>query len=196
MIRLATVFSGIGAIEHALERMNIDTEIVFACDNGDVDVLSKKIDIDMDQISTELKSLKGYIDEIEFSDDDDYENQLIDMFNSAEKEYVNVKDSLDSVNIDNYENLVITVLNTILAMEDLSKNRIKIFNGFKDALNEKPSLTQKKLFLYRIILKIINDFKRDNSLDNLGNDDFEFQSSINVDLPVFKLYVRNSLLTM
>ena len=71
MIRLATVFSGIGAIEHALERMNIDTEIVFACDNGDVDVLSKKIDIDMDQISTELKSLKGYIDEIEFSDDDD-----------------------------------------------------------------------------------------------------------------------------
>ena len=184
MIRLATVFSGIGAIEHALERMNIDTEIVFACDNGDVDVLSKKIDIDMDQISTELKSLKGYIDEIEFSDDDDYENQLIDMFNSAEKEYVNVKDSLDSVNIDNYENLVITVLNTILAMEDLSKNRIKIFNGFKDALNEKPSLTQKKLFLYRIILKIINDFKRDNSLDNLGNDDFEFQSSINVDWDV------------
>lgn len=183
MIRLATVFSGIGAIEHALERMNIDTEIVFACDNGDVDVLSKKIDIDMDQISTELKSLKGYIDEIEFSDDD-YENQLIDMFNSAEKEYVNVKDSLYSVNIDNYENLVITVLNTILAMEDLSKNRIKIFNGFKDALNEKPSLTQKKLFLYRIILKIINDFKRDNSLDNLGNDDFEFQSSINVDWDV------------
>lgn len=31
-LRVATVFSGIGAIEHALQRMNIPTEIVFACD--------------------------------------------------------------------------------------------------------------------------------------------------------------------
>lgn len=37
MLRLATVFSGIGAIEHALERMDIKHEIVFACDNGGVD---------------------------------------------------------------------------------------------------------------------------------------------------------------
>ena len=32
-IRLATVFSGIGAIEHALIRMNLNHRIVFACDN-------------------------------------------------------------------------------------------------------------------------------------------------------------------
>ncbi len=31
-LKLATLFSGIGAIEHALERMAIPTEIVFACD--------------------------------------------------------------------------------------------------------------------------------------------------------------------
>jgi len=31
-VRLATVFSGIGAVEHALKRMNIPTEIIFACD--------------------------------------------------------------------------------------------------------------------------------------------------------------------
>tara|TARA_B100000780_G_C21126501_1_gene457271 strand:- start:7800 stop:9002 length:1203 start_codon:yes stop_codon:yes gene_type:complete len=31
-IRLATAFSGIGAIEHALERLNLNHEIVFACD--------------------------------------------------------------------------------------------------------------------------------------------------------------------
>ena len=37
MIKLATVFSGIGAIEHALDRMQLEHEIVFACDNGDVD---------------------------------------------------------------------------------------------------------------------------------------------------------------
>lgn len=43
MIKLATVFSGIGAIEHALKRMGLPHEIVFACDNGDIDVLSEKI---------------------------------------------------------------------------------------------------------------------------------------------------------
>jgi len=32
-IRLATMFSGIGSVEHALERLNIKTEIVFASDN-------------------------------------------------------------------------------------------------------------------------------------------------------------------
>ena len=35
MLKLATVFSGIGAIEHALDRMQIEHEIVFACDNGE-----------------------------------------------------------------------------------------------------------------------------------------------------------------
>lgn len=35
VLRLATVFSGIGAIEQALLRKHIKHEIVFACDNGD-----------------------------------------------------------------------------------------------------------------------------------------------------------------
>lgn len=34
-IRLATVFSGIGAIEQTLEKMNVEHSIVFACDNGE-----------------------------------------------------------------------------------------------------------------------------------------------------------------
>lgn len=35
MIRIATVFSGIGAAEQALQQMGIEHEIVFACDNGE-----------------------------------------------------------------------------------------------------------------------------------------------------------------
>lgn len=35
MIKLATVFSGIGAVEQAFKQLNIDHEIVFACDNGE-----------------------------------------------------------------------------------------------------------------------------------------------------------------
>ena len=38
MLRLGTLFSGIGAIEQALIRMNIKHKIVFACDNGDIDI--------------------------------------------------------------------------------------------------------------------------------------------------------------
>ena len=36
-LKLGTVFSGIGAIEHALERMGIEHEIAFACDNSNID---------------------------------------------------------------------------------------------------------------------------------------------------------------
>ena len=36
MLRLGTLFSGIGAVEQALIRMNIKHKIVFACDNGDI----------------------------------------------------------------------------------------------------------------------------------------------------------------
>ena len=38
MIRLATVFSGIGAIEQAIARLGLKHEIVFACDNGDIEL--------------------------------------------------------------------------------------------------------------------------------------------------------------
>lgn len=50
MIKLGTVFSGIGAIEQALKRMNVEHEIIFACDNGDV-----FIDVDT---NSELKKIK------------------------------------------------------------------------------------------------------------------------------------------
>ena len=36
MIKIATVFSGIGAAEFALKRLNIEHKIIFACDNGNI----------------------------------------------------------------------------------------------------------------------------------------------------------------
>lgn len=38
MLNIGTVFSGIGAFEHALERLNIPHSVKFACDNGGVDI--------------------------------------------------------------------------------------------------------------------------------------------------------------
>ena len=35
MLKVATVFSGIGAPEYALRKLDIPCEVVFACDNGE-----------------------------------------------------------------------------------------------------------------------------------------------------------------
>lgn len=52
MIKLATAFSGIGAIEQALIRLDMEHKILFACDNGDVE-----IEIDAEK---ELEKIKSF----------------------------------------------------------------------------------------------------------------------------------------
>lgn len=64
MLKLATLFSGIGAIEQALKNMKIDYKIEFACDNGE-----RELPIDKKEIEKELKKLnenekKKYIDKL------------------------------------------------------------------------------------------------------------------------------------
>ena len=54
MIKLATAFSGIGAIEQALIRLDMEHKILFACDNGDVE-----IEIDADKELEKVKTLKS-----------------------------------------------------------------------------------------------------------------------------------------
>ena len=63
-LRVATVFSGIGSIEHALKRMKIEHEIVFACDNGE-----RVLNIDGSVIASQIERLsvsekKKYIDDL------------------------------------------------------------------------------------------------------------------------------------
>lgn len=53
MIKVATVFSGIGAFEYALKKLDIDHEIIFACDCGD-----RKIDLGEKDI-VRLKLIKN-----------------------------------------------------------------------------------------------------------------------------------------
>ena len=67
MIRLATVFSGIGAIEHALKRMGIEHKIVFASDNGDVDIFKKKIDINFVDIRN-IPTAQGNLRDLQLCD--------------------------------------------------------------------------------------------------------------------------------
>ena len=122
MIKLATVFSGIGAIEHALQRMQLEHSIVFACDNGDVEILTKDIGMNIDDIKAELDSLEGMIKDIQFNNEveDLYKNQLASMLREAISEYNSVHNRLSE--IPNYkDNIVKEVLDSILAMEDVKK---------------------------------------------------------------------------
>lgn len=65
-IRVATVFSGIGAFEQALKKLHINYDIVFACDNGERDITysvneikeyCKQNKYDEKQINTYIKAL-------------------------------------------------------------------------------------------------------------------------------------------
>lgn len=58
-MRIGTVFSGIGAAEQALKRLSIPHEIVFACDNGDVELnLLEKDDLAEYKRLVKLRSKK------------------------------------------------------------------------------------------------------------------------------------------
>lgn len=181
MIKLATVFSGIGAVEHALNRMDIDAEIVFACDNGDIDIFSKKIDVDMDQINNELNTLDSIIESMNFSDDDSYELQLLNMLDLAEAEYKELKETLDSLEIYDKDIIMKGMLKNIIENSALNKDRFNLFNKFIATLDSDSSITQKNLILLQAILKLTNDFKRENSLDDLGKEDVQFVSKYDID---------------
>lgn len=64
MIRLATVFSGIGAVEQALKRMEVPYETLFACDNGE-----RMIDIDYDEEFEKVKSFGSVSEKREYVDE-------------------------------------------------------------------------------------------------------------------------------
>lgn len=90
MLKLATVFSGIGAIEFALKRMNIDYEVEFACDNGERDVL-----IDYQNEMQAVQLLKSPKDKMNYVND--LYSKLTKCKNYMEEEYkanYQIKDDL------------------------------------------------------------------------------------------------------
>lgn len=169
MLRLATVFSGIGAIEHALDRMDIEYKIIFACDNGDVDILTKEIGMNLDTIKIELDSLSSIIKRITFNNefDDLYKNQLKLMLSEAEEEYETICKVLDGVcfkYIDDIRNILLTIIND----SNVKKNRLKEYSSFLSKM-EDGSREQNNLYILQIGNEIINDFKKDNSISDLEN---------------------------
>ena len=167
MIKLATVFSGIGAIEHALDRMGLQHQIVFACDNGDVDILNKEIAVNIDDVGIELKYLKKAISAIGLDNEveDLYKMQLVGMLHEALAEYEVTLKSIQDIPV--HESMLSDILTSIIAMPDLKAARKKEYIKFSSELHI-GSPEQQQLKELQIILEISNDFKKDNPLEQLG----------------------------
>lgn len=179
MIRLATVFSGIGAIEHALDRMGVEHEIVFACDNGDVEILTKKIALNIDEIKMEIALLEVMIQKLNISSnvDDLYKQQLLGMFNEMSVEY-SILDKRLSKFPKNYIDIQ-QLLKQILKNDNVKKARAKEYNRF---IKELVIGTRKQQVFknLQVILEVVNDFKKDNQLEDLGKE-IDFHSTDGID---------------
>ena len=164
MIRLATAFSGIGAIEHALNRMGLENEIVFACDNGDVNILTKNVDTDIDEIETELESLSKLIEEISINDnvEDLYKNQLEGMLRASMTEFHEVDEQLNNVEEKDNE-LLKNTTTELLDSNVLKANRKKEYSKRLAELG-KGSFANKRLEEFLLLLAFSNDFRDNNDL--------------------------------
>lgn len=63
-IKVATVFSGIGAPEQALKKLNIDYDIVFACDNDEIELKESFEDIKRNFKKSQYSDINKYVSDI------------------------------------------------------------------------------------------------------------------------------------
>ena len=180
MIKLATAFSGIGAIEHALMRMGIKHELVFACDNGDIDILTKNVDNDIDDINKELNDLSLLIKEISSNNDVDdiYKTQLEGMLIATKKEFYDAENQLNLIS-EKDNRLLINTVKTLLDSEHIKVNRKKEYAKRLDDLN-KGSYANKRLKELLLLLLISNELR----------DNYEFINQLNLLDNIEKLLIR------
>lgn len=173
MIRLATVFSGIGAIEHALDRMGLEHKIVFACDNGDVDILSKKIEDNVKEIDEEIKNLKDIVNNIK------NEKEFTKQLKQCENKFAKVTKSIDELKMQDLKNKISKILEKTLN-KDTKNVKKKEFEAMQEIIKKiNKNDTNSKFEQIKIVLKIINEFIKDNSIKPI--DETKIKSSDNLD---------------
>ena len=176
MIRLATVFSGIGAIEHALNRMGVDNRIVFACDNGDVDILRKEIPLDIEAMKKEIKALKKIIDKVEKNE---YKSELEKNLKKVTLLFEEQLLELELVDAEVTEK-ILEILEVVTNDENVKKARLKEYTGFKSKLIKLQNKeNDRRLYSLFYAVEITNDFHKDNAWNVLGLKD-EYKSVDNI----------------
>ena len=157
MIKVGTVFSGIGAIEHAVERMGIDYEIKFACDNGDVDILSKKIDSNFVSIQDEIADIQTILD-------DTYKSNL----NILEKKVEELIAKTKEFNID-FSNIE-SVYEKYQQSNQINANQEKAYGDCFKGIKNSITFEDKVLLGMKTSVKLESDIKRSNVSNDLKKD--------------------------
>lgn len=191
MIKLATCFSGIGAIEHALNRMGVDNQIVFACDNGDVDVLTKNINLDIDEMESEFKELKTIIDSI---DEDEYKDELKKDLERDAKLFNKQKKKLKEVNLD-VKIALVEIFDYVKKTEGITAKRKKEYTSFDTKLCKVKGVNE-HLYTLAYAVEVTNDFHKDNTWESIKHDDIKYESSDHIDWNAIKpqLFVAWSMI--
>lgn len=158
MIKLGTLFSGIGAIEHALKRMDLPYEIVFASDNGDIDILTDPIEDNIEEIASKIEELDSLL--MKISDKDwilkskrDFGDVLAD-----------IKFQLVNCKIDAFE--VLEFLENSIDDIAINNNQLKAYMKIIENLKEYTDLEQKYVAI-KATIKLNNDLRRNNKLEIL-----------------------------
>lgn len=176
MIKLATVFSGIGAIEHALKRMGVEHKIIFACDNGDVDIFTKKVDVSLKSIVKEFSELKMAISQIDKAEIGE-EQGLMDMIDSLDKQERMYKRLIEKLEVLD-ESIIATadkLITSILTMDTIKQSRKKEYKGFLEKIGM-LSGAEKKLCVLQSVVEVLNDFRKDNLWESLNDDNADYES--------------------
>lgn len=181
MLRVGTVFSGIGAIEHALLRMGINEKIVFACDNGDVDIFKQNIPTDMNVIDREIKILKQLINnhKTEIDGDEEFYAELKEAVDKIQKRYENIVGVLQGVSCTKELEAIQGVLSVVANQEKVKQTRRKEYKLFGDTLSMETNVLDLLLKQMQYTVECVNDFKKDNDLNFLtgSSEKGDFKSS-------------------
>ena len=163
MLKLATVFSGIGAIEHALERLGIDYKIEFACDNGEVDILSKEIDDNFKDINEEIEYLTKLIKSTDENDD-----WLVNKLSLIEIRVSNIEKEV--LNIDDNFSAVHNLVERILKEEKITKSQKVIYEKLLQYIENEDTLDIDRIYSdIKIFVKLNKDIvKLDNEINTVS----------------------------
>ena len=153
MLKLATAFSGIGAIEHALERLGIDYSIEFACDNGDVDILSKNIPDTIRDVKNEIANLEKIVDKT--NDDDDW---LVDKLTKVSELLKEFETAIKILNGEQFSR-VVELSSNLLQKDVFNTNQRKFYTSALKEIDEVNDL-EKVYQSIKLSIKLNNDLPK------------------------------------
>lgn len=174
MLKIATIFSGIGAVEQAALRLNIDHKIVFACDNGGVNLYKKSRPYNLEEINKKLieinKKIKNLIDQDEKS------------YSHLKKNLVNInkkfKKNLEIITTFDFEYNFVEILSLLKKIKPKKFKNIELpNNNFEKLL----LLLNLKSYLTNTLLKLLDSDALSNLKFNLNKD-----NSLKITLDILK----------